>query len=1483
MAISSSGSQAIGGTGTAGTTLATGTFSAAVGDILLCFTASDNINTTDWDFSEVVSVTDQAGNLWRKVAEWTNGQGAAAGGVTVSVWLCKVRTALSTQTATVTWSGTVGDRCCRIWKFTVGAGNTLSPHTQPKVTVADGSTNPGSLTSETGASKEYLFVRAVGCELNSTADLTLTSGYSAITGNRSRSNTSSVSHRGEFRILTATASTSAPTISSACDSSSVFIAFEEVPDDVAIAEWGSMPSAAVHLRRGHSITAGLVHCWIANRPGALHDLVTGTPMTLASGATWHPYGIAFVNGSATLNAVVPDAPLISDKGLSVVWRGRLSGGANLSHMFAHKMTSWGANTPFALYGMPSGARSGLVVNRAHATQSAWWGVNIPQIPTEYPVNLVCTFEDNLLQTAPRLYVGTVPYTPTVVGGGTGAVTGGGNDIILGTSPVGHVFWGYWEYLAIWGRPLTPDEVELLHWNPYVFLAVPTLRWTRRVNSPPVLSIEPTGIASEEAIGSPTVAALGTGAIRFATTDVEKVADYLQCTTGTFPVESPFTLSFWWYIESVGTTALWYFGSAGYTQYLGIYQDETAGIRLHIEVQGVGSSGGASLSPGWHHVALTRNGSNFALYVDGSLYNSLTEDITIGTPAQMSWGAAYGGRVTASKQWAAILSADELALEAIYRAPVRLTNLSNAHAFTGPTDLADTSGNGQHFSLGQGGLGSAAGPEFVEIIATGIPSEEAIGSPKVNLTLRPAGIDSAEEIGSPTVTPGAVTIQPTGIASAEEIGSPKVNLTLRPAGIDSAEEIGSPKVNLTISPAGIASAEAIGAIQVNLTLSPDGIASAEAIGTPSVAQRLAPDGIASAEAIGSPQLNFTIRPTGIDTAEAIGSPTITTGAVTISPTGIPTAEAIGSPTVSPGAVTLSPTGIASEEAIGSPVVTPGTRTISPTGIDSAEAIGTPQLNLTILPTGIPTAEAIGSPTIIKDAIFINPTGIDSAEAIGSPTLTLGAVTLFPTGIATAEAIGVPVLTPGAVTLSPTGIASLEAIGSPMIRLWISPAGVPSAEAIGSPTLILGAVTLSPVGIASAEAFGSPTVFAGAGTILPAGIESAEAIGSPTLTPGAVTLSPTGIGSQEALGSPLIVLWVHATGIPTAEAIGAPTIHFVIFPAGIPTAEAFGSPVIGGGAVSLQPDGIPSAEAIGSLTLTLGAVTLSPVGIASAEEFGLPMIVLIIAPTGIASAETFGLPDVGQGFTLSPTGIPTAEEIGVPILRMAILPTGIPTAEEMGVPQINFTLYPTGIPEGTMFGSPVVGSTAVFPTGVDSLEEIGLPLVTGPILATGIPSTSMIGSPVIEPGGIMLEATGIPSGTTFGTPLVIAGAVVLSPTGVDTAELLGLPTLTVPVQPAGVESGEIFGTPVIDAGVTGIIAQGISSEEAFGPVVVLLAGAQVIFLDGVESVEAIGTPVIFGGFTGPGARTWPGIAGGPTWRGPRVKGPKIPVTGWRPVRV
>jgi hypothetical protein len=195
------------------------------GNVGLVSVAVDNTGTTDADHGEVSSVTDSVSNTYKKLKEFTIGQGAAGAGITVSLWYTRASQNLTTSgTLTVSFSNTVTAKAVVMHEFTVGNDLTVAGSSQ---TTKSGN-DFGSLSVSGLATKEYLFYRVAAKETASNTQLTPTANYTAITHRRSGANgTSSVGIWGEFRILTATGETSNPTLTVGGDSASVMVALVE--------------------------------------------------------------------------------------------------------------------------------------------------------------------------------------------------------------------------------------------------------------------------------------------------------------------------------------------------------------------------------------------------------------------------------------------------------------------------------------------------------------------------------------------------------------------------------------------------------------------------------------------------------------------------------------------------------------------------------------------------------------------------------------------------------------------------------------------------------------------------------------------------------------------------------------------------------------------------------------------------------------------------------------------------------------------------------------------------------------------------------------------------------------------------------------------------------------------------------------------------------------------------------------------------------
>src|SRR3990172_12230453 len=149
-------------TETGGTTLSMNpSANLVVNKLVFVMAVTDNSATADGPSSTHTSVADNApstNNLWRKITEYTETDGSAGDGCTVSVWGCRITTQISTtDTITVTTSN-VTARSIIATEVTVEAGNTF--------TVEEVGVGQATRTAAVGVlpNREHLYLYFAGAE-----------------------------------------------------------------------------------------------------------------------------------------------------------------------------------------------------------------------------------------------------------------------------------------------------------------------------------------------------------------------------------------------------------------------------------------------------------------------------------------------------------------------------------------------------------------------------------------------------------------------------------------------------------------------------------------------------------------------------------------------------------------------------------------------------------------------------------------------------------------------------------------------------------------------------------------------------------------------------------------------------------------------------------------------------------------------------------------------------------------------------------------------------------------------------------------------------------------------------------------------------------------------------------------------------------------------------------------------------------------------
>jgi hypothetical protein len=213
-----------------GTTLA-GVPSAALeaNNLGIINVALDNTSTSDGETNEVSGISDPHGNLYRKLSEYCNGNGAANAGAVVSIWYVIPKTTIAiTDTITITFANSILAKAARGWEFTIGARKDIVISGVPQFSALDAADPPSQVISGL-TNNEHLFWRGIALEGNS-GNFNVTTGYTASGLSLANTGTANTSmfHRGEFRILTGTGDTSDPLTSVDFDISNIYLALKEI-------------------------------------------------------------------------------------------------------------------------------------------------------------------------------------------------------------------------------------------------------------------------------------------------------------------------------------------------------------------------------------------------------------------------------------------------------------------------------------------------------------------------------------------------------------------------------------------------------------------------------------------------------------------------------------------------------------------------------------------------------------------------------------------------------------------------------------------------------------------------------------------------------------------------------------------------------------------------------------------------------------------------------------------------------------------------------------------------------------------------------------------------------------------------------------------------------------------------------------------------------------------------------------------------------
>lgn len=202
-----------------------------IGTYMIVAVAKDNSSAgADGDNSEVTNVDDVQGNTYRKGVEFGNTQGGAGAGAVVAIWFSKLKNALPPgQAIRAFLSAAVTAKNMFGWKFN-GTSSSFTLGFTKSSTLANDGQDPGLVTTTSGTSIEYLFVRAIAREGNS-AVYTETTGHTSNepSGTVGGGAASNIQGRLEWIIKTSVRDYSDPTWTAADAASALLMLREVIP------------------------------------------------------------------------------------------------------------------------------------------------------------------------------------------------------------------------------------------------------------------------------------------------------------------------------------------------------------------------------------------------------------------------------------------------------------------------------------------------------------------------------------------------------------------------------------------------------------------------------------------------------------------------------------------------------------------------------------------------------------------------------------------------------------------------------------------------------------------------------------------------------------------------------------------------------------------------------------------------------------------------------------------------------------------------------------------------------------------------------------------------------------------------------------------------------------------------------------------------------------------------------------------------------
>lgn len=424
--------------------------------------------------------------------------------------------------------------------------------------------------------------------------------------------------------------------------------------------------------------------------------------------------------------------------------------------------------------------------------------------------------------------------------------------------------------------------------------------------------------------------------------------------------------------------------------------------------------------------------------------------------------------------------------------------------------------------------------------------------------------------------------------------------------------------------------------------------------------------------------------------------------------------------------------------GSTIAEPSFGSALTSTVDPAVSFG----SVTFTPALISAIAASEGPTVFEGQLIVTPDFAFAIAAKNDPDIILGSVLFAPAFSYALSQTADPVTILGSISIDPGVISAIAAGQDPTTILGdivISPDGSFSVVSTLDPTTILGSIAFEPSVTTSILSTISPTTIQGSLVIQPDGTYVVASTVEPSVTLGSISLTPAGTEALASTTDPTIeygsVIITAGSSISRALTLDPSILeggNIIFIPTPSATIGATVAPAVLFGSVQVQPDGSFSIVSTSDPTTILGSLTLTDTAIAYTQTID-PQIILGALNLAPVDAGTIANTSIGDIELSSMIVTPNFSDAIAVSIDPTVLTGGILFSPAFA-DSISQTLGPTTI-LGSLELSPAVSdaiASTIDPTVFSAGDAFIIPAAITAIGSTQIEET-VLGSLILGPDG------------------------------------------------------------------------------------------------------------------------------------------------------